>query len=264
MKTLIVGKNSFIAKTAYQNINDAEKISYGDIDKVNLNEYNTILNCAITNEYRTEVYDEEKDLDIQLARIAEQYGMHYVMISTRKVYGTSNDLKTYDEESELNPNDRYGENKLISEYKIMDLMESCTILRASNVFGYEPDRKSFMGFCMNQLRDTGKIVYDINPYNIRDFIDVDTFARILALVCELKPNGFYNVGSNLGLTVGDVSRYLIKGFGSGELDAKSDKFFDQFVLDNSKLKSDLEMDISSFNFEKIISKLGKRLYEDRI
>jgi len=264
MKTLIVGKNSFIAKTAHRNIDDAEKISYGDIDKVNLNEYNTILNCAITNEYRTEVYDEEKDLDIQLARIAEKYGMHYVMISTRKVYGTSNDLKTYDEGSELNPNDRYGENKLISEYKIMDLMESCTILRASNVFGYEPDRKSFMGFCMKQLRDTGKIVYDINPYNIRDFIDVDTFARILTLVCELKPNGFYNISSNLGLTVGDVSRYLIKGFGSGELDAESDKFFDQFVLDNSKLKSALEIDVSTFNFEKIISKLGKKLYEDRI
>jgi nucleoside-diphosphate-sugar epimerase len=146
----------------------------------------------------------------------------------------------------------------------MDLMESCTILRASNVFGYEPDRKSFMGFCMHQLRDTGKIVYDINPYTVRDFIDVDTFVRILALVCELKPNDFYNVGSNLGLTVGDVSRYLIKGFGSGELDAKSDKFFDQFILSTNKLKTALEMDISPFNFEKIISKFGKRLYEDRI
>lgn len=263
MKTLIVGKNSFIGKSAHRNIINAEKISYQDIDNVNLKNYDTILNCSMMDDYRNHAYSEDNDVDIKLARIAEQAKLHYVMISTRKVYGISNSLAKYHERSELNPSDRYSENKLITEYKIKELTDCCTILRSSNVFGYEPGRKSFMGFCMNQLIDTNKIVYDISANSVRDFIDVDTFTKVLNHICQLKAKGLYNVGSNVGLSVGDVSRYLIKGYGSGEFIADSDKLFDQFILDNSKIKNHLGISIDIIDFENTIIEFGKKLYEDR-
>jgi len=260
MKTLIIGNNSFIGKSAYQNINNTNKISYSDIDKTNLKEYNVILNCSIMDEYKNSVYSEDNDVDIKLARMAEKANIHYIMISTRKVYGISNSLARYNEQSHLNPSDRYSENKLITEYKIKDLIDSYTILRPSNVFGYEPNRKSFMGFCMNQLRDTNKIVYDVSANNIRDFIDVNTFSKVLNHICELKPKGLYNVGSNFGLTVGDVSKYLIEGYGSGNLIADSEKPFDQFILDNNKIKSELGINIDIIDFEKVIVELGRKLH----
>lgn len=262
MKTLIIGNNSFIGKSAYQIINNTKKISYSDIDKINLKEYNVILNCSMSEQYRNESYNEDNDLDIKLARIAEKSNIHYVMISTRKVYGISNSVTTYNERSELNPSDRYSENKLITEYKIKEMLDSYTILRPSNVFGYEPGRKSFMGFCMNQLKDSNKIVYDVSANTIRDFIDVNTFSKVLNRVCELKVKGLYNVGSNFGLSVGDVSKYLIKGYGSGQLIADSDKTFDQFILDNTKIKSELGINIDIVDFEKIIVELGSKLYKD--
>ena len=264
MKTLIIGKNSFIGKSAYYNINNAEKISYQDIDKTNLKEYNVILNCSIMDDYKNSAYSEDRDIDIKLARIAEQENMHYVMISTRKVYGISNSLLVrYNENSKTNPSDRYSENKLITEYKIKELMDSYTILRPSNVFGYEPGRKSFMGFCMNQLRDTNKIVYDVSANTVRDFIHVDTFTKVLNRICQLKAKGLYNIGSNIGLSVGNVSKYLIQGYGSGDLVADSDKLFDQFILDNTKINSELGINIGIIDFEKTIIELGKKLYEDR-
>jgi dTDP-4-dehydrorhamnose reductase len=262
MKTLIIGKNSFIGKCAYSSINNAEKISYQDIDKVNLKDYNVILNCSMMDEYRSSVYNDNIDVDIKLARIAEKAKIHYIMISTRKVYGISNSLAKYNERSHLNPSDRYSENKLITEYKIKELTDCYTILRPSNVFGYEPRRKSFMGFCMNQLIDTNKIVYDVSANTIRDFIDVNTFSKVLSRICELKAKGLYNVGSNIGLSVGDVSKYLIKGYGSGNLIADSEKLFDQFILDNTKIKSELGINIDIVDFEKIIVDLGSKLYKD--
>jgi dTDP-4-dehydrorhamnose reductase len=262
MKTLIVGKNSFIGKSAYSNINNAEKISYQDIDKINLKDYNVILNCSIMDVYKNDVYSEDSDVDIKLARLAEKSGIHYIMISTRKVYGISNSVANYNERSDLNPSDRYSENKLITEFKIKEMMDSYTILRPSNVFGYEPRRKSFMGFCMNQLMDSNKIVYDISADTIRDFIDVDTFTKVVNQICQVKAKGLYNVGSNIGLSVGDVSKYLIKGYGSGNLIADSEKLFDQFILDNTKIKSELGINIDIVDFEKIIVDLGSKLYKD--
>jgi dTDP-4-dehydrorhamnose reductase len=262
MKTLIVGKNSFIGKSAYSNINNAEKISYQDIDKINLKDYNVILNCSIMDVYKNDVYSEDNDVDIKLARLAEKSGIHYIMISTRKVYGISNSVANYNERSDLNPSDRYSENKLITEFKIKEMMDSYTILRPSNVFGYEPRRKSFMGFCMNQLIDSNKIVYDISANTIRDFIDVDTFTKVVNQICQVKAKGLYNVGSNIGLSVGDVSKYLIKGYGSGNLIADSEKLFDQFILDNTKIKSELGINIDIVDFEKIIVDLGSKLYKD--
>jgi dTDP-4-dehydrorhamnose reductase len=263
MKTLIIGKNSFIGKSAYHNINNAEKISYQDIDKVNLKDYNVMLNCSMMDEYRNNPYSEDIDLDVKLARIASQENMHYIMISTRKVYGISNSLVRYNERSDLNPSDRYSENKLITEFKIKEMMNSYTILRPSNVFGYEPGRKSFMGFCINQLKDTNKIVYDISANTIRDFIDVNTFSKVLNHICYHKTKGLYNVGSDFGLTVGDVARYLIKGYGSGDFIAESDKLFDQFTLDNTKIKNQLGISIDIIDFENTIVEFGKKLHEDR-
>jgi hypothetical protein len=78
----------------------------------------------------------------------------------------------------------------------------------------------------------------------------------------LKAKGLYNVGSNIGLSVGDVSKYLIKGYGSGNLIADSEKLFDQFILDNTKIKSELGINIDIVDFEKIIVDLGSKLYKD--
>ena len=100
MKTLIVGQNSFIGKHLFHSMKNVDIISYSDIDNVNISEYNTILNCAISPEMKFDDYREHRDIDYKVACKARLHNCHFIMLSTRKVYGNSTELKTYNEESE--------------------------------------------------------------------------------------------------------------------------------------------------------------------
>jgi nucleoside-diphosphate-sugar epimerase len=260
MRTLIIGKNSFIGKSFYHSIKSVDIISYSDIDNVDFSKYNTILNCAIKPEFKVENYRQKNDLDYQVAKIAEQNKCHYIMLSTRKVYGTSSELRILKENLELNPFDCYSENKAQSEKNITDLGGSVTILRPSNVYGFEYGRNSFMGFCMTQLKHNDRIVYTTNPQAKKDFISIKSFCKVLKNVVKVKPQGIYNVGSNYGLEIGDVARSLIEGYGQGEFVAnwEGKEKQDQFILDNTKICKHLDIELPIFQL-KYIKKLGEKL-----
>jgi len=257
-KILLIGENSFIGrhleitlKTDYL----VEKISYRDIDLVDTN-YDVVINCALDPDLRSSPYNPNKDIDIKVAR---RFTGHFIMFSSRKVYGTYEHLHTFTENSQLNPCDHYSANKVITESKIAEQTDNHTILRASNVFGYEYNRKSFMGYMMDRLKDSGTIEIDISPYTIKDFISVDDLAVITKAVVDKQLKGVYNLGSGIGELTGNIAKYLIKGYGSGDLLCKSKQLKDQFILDNTKLLQHLQIENYQFNIEKAIVDLGKQL-----
>jgi len=257
MKTLIIGKNSFIGKHFYHATKNVDIISYSDVDKVDFSKYNTILNCAITPEFKIEDYKQRNDLDYQVAILAAANKCHYIMMSTRKVYGTCDDLQILNEESKLDANDYYGDNKATSERKIVDLGGSHTILRASNIYGFEYGRNSFMGFCMNQLKHNDEIVYTISGKSKRDFISIKSVCKVLNKIVEKKPTGIYNLSSSYGTEIGEVARALIEGYESGKF-IESGQIKDQFILDNRKLLKTLDIELPIFQ-RKYIKKLGEKL-----
>jgi nucleoside-diphosphate-sugar epimerase len=259
-RILIIGKNSFVGKSFYHSVKSVDIISYYDIDKTDFSNYNVVLNCAITPEFKFESYREKHDLDFQVAKISAYNNCHYIMMSTRKVYGTSNELRLLNENSKLNPFDYYSENKAISEKNIMRLGESFTILRVSNAYGFEYGRNSFMGFCMTQLKHDNKIVYTTNPNAKKDFISIDSLCEVLGIISKVTPKGIYNVGSNYGSKIGDVAKSLIQGYGQGEFIYNNigNKNQDQFILDNTKLCRDLGIQLPTFQ-KKYIKKLGEKL-----
>ena len=259
MRTLIVGKNSFIGKSFYHSTKSVDIISYSDIDNVDFSKYNTILNCAITPEYKFEGYKQRYDLDYQVATKACANKCHYIMLSTRKVYGTFINLQTHNEESPLNPFDYYSHNKAKSEDLIMHMgLESVTILRPSNVYGFEYGRNSFMGFCMNQLKHNNQIVYTMSDRARKDFIPIKHVCKVLNRIIDVRPHGIYNLGSNHGTEIGDVARSLIEGYGSGEFIVTGDEIKDQFILNTTKITKKLSIELSQFQ-RKYIKKLGEKL-----
>ena len=139
-KVLIVGKNSFIG-TSLSKVKDGnkfKKISYKNLYNVDLKEYDVVINCSLNPSFKSSVYHLGIDVDYDVAHKAYESGCHYVMLSTRKIYGSSTALKTYNEESEENPYDHYSENKLKSEKKILSQFgDRATVIRGSNLFGYE-------------------------------------------------------------------------------------------------------------------------------
>ena len=258
MRTLIVGKNSFIGKAFFHSTKNVDIVSYNELDNLDFSKYNTILNCAITPEFKVEDYRQKNDIDYQVAIHAAANKCHYIMLSTRKVYGSSDDLQILNEESKLDANDYYGDNKATSERKIMELGGSYTILRASNVYGFEYGRNSFMGFCMNQLKQSNKIVYSISDKAKRDFISIKSVCKVLNKIVEQKPIGTYNLSSNHGTEIGDVARALIEGYAIGEFIVEGHQIKDQFILDNRKLLKKLDIELPIFQ-RKYIKKLGEKL-----
>jgi len=259
MRTLIVGKNSFIGRAFFHHTKNVDIVSYNDLDKMDLSKYNSILNCAIMPEYKIESRKQSNDIDLKVALLAQKNKCHYIMLSTRKVYGTTDDLQISNEESALSPTDYYGDNKAKTEDLIMHIgLPSVTILRASNVYGFEYGRNSFMGFCMNQLKDTDKILYSISPETKRDFISIKSVCKVLTRVAQQQPHGIYNLSSNYGLPIGDVARSLIEGYESGEFISTGHEIKDQFILDNTKLTQKLNIELPIFQ-RKYIKKLGEKL-----
>jgi nucleoside-diphosphate-sugar epimerase len=259
-KTLIVGRNSFIGKSFFHSIKDVDIIDYSDIIFTDFTKYDTVLNCIITPEMRVEPWKERNNIDLSIGRTAITNDCHYIMMSTRKVYGSNSELKVYDENSNTNPSDYYSENKLIVENKLQDLKGSLTIVRASNVYGFEYGRNSFMGFCMNQLKQTNRIVYNVNPRAQRDFISIKHLCEVLKLVVDIKPQGVYNVSSNHGTEIGEVAKSLIEGYGQGEFiaDWQGNQNQDQFILNNNKLCKQLKIEIPIMQ-RKYIKRLGEKL-----
>jgi nucleoside-diphosphate-sugar epimerase len=256
-RTLIVGESSFIGKHISH-----ERVSYRDFPKKNLRDYDVVVNCALNPFYKTKPYSEQIDVDLEVGLAACHAGCHYVMISTSKVYGISNELKTYTEFSKVEPSDHYSQNKLTTESILLgNFPTQVTILRGSNIFGFEYGRNSFVGYCMSQLVNEGVIKLTIDSSTQRDFLYVEDAARIIEKVCEVKPLGVYNLSSNQPIHVYDVTDNLIKGYPYGGRVSGGGHIERQFSLDNSKLKQALDIEIGPFDFEKIFYELGEKLWK---
>jgi len=261
IKTLVVGKNSFITR----NLSDTfDKISYKNLSVVDLGKYDVVINCALNPLYKTNKYSETMDVDFQVGLKACQSNCHYVMLSTSKVYGNSSELKVYDESSHLNPFDYYSENKVTTEVKILSAFPNqVTILRGSNIFGLEYGRNSFVGYCMSQLVNDGKIKLTLSENTKRDFLFIEDAAKIIETICFKKPIGVFNLSSNYGLEIGQVIKNLINGYHGGIIEKTGFELQRQFILDNSKLKNSLNIDIGPFNFNDIFRNLGNKVMNEK-
>lgn len=260
-KTLVVGENSFIARHL-----NCDKVSYKDHHTVDFSKYDTIINCALNPLYKISPYSLDLDVDYEIGEKASASGCHFVMLSTSKVYGDSSVLSTYDENSEMSPVEHYGKNKLTTEFKLLsNFALHVTILRGSNIFGYEYGRNSFVGYLMSQLVNEGKIKFSINPNTQRDFLFVEDAAKIIEKVCEVKPFGVYNLSSNQPISAIDIAKKLVEGYPyGGKIESFESTWSErQFALDNTKIKKKLGIEIGPFDFNSIFYDLGKQLYEQR-
>lgn len=252
---LLVGKNSFIGANISSIIN-VHAISYSEVDSVS-NDYDIVINCSLHPDYKIKKYSEDIDIDLKLAR---KFNGKHIMISSRKVYGTSDTLKHYSETSELIPFDFYSENKIITESKVKDTKEDYLIFRASNVYGFEPGRSSFLGFCIDQLIKNDSIEYNVSPEIRRDFIFVNTFSYLLSKACDKDVKGTFNLSSNIAYKIGNVANNLIKGYNRDSKFVCSNKIVkDQFVLNNKKLFDALDIKTLKFDISETIQSIGKQL-----
>lgn len=264
---LIVGKNSFLAREFLSRSMGVpmRAISHDEAWCVDAYEgVSCLINCAFDPLIHSCEYNSSSCFDLRLGEVALARGMHYVMLSSRKVYHNKL-LWRAREDSPVMGADTYGYNKLQIESALKDLLgNQLTILRPGNVFGYEREanRIRFGAFLLNQLANTGDIRLTVSPFVRRDIVPVDYFCEVLRKVALAMPGGIFNVGAGESIEIGRIGLWLIEGFGSGRLIVESTEEIDEFELDSGRLKAEFGMQCGRDHIASFTRGLGKRLRQE--
>lgn len=202
----------------------------------------------------------EDDLETRLARRAAEAGLPFVSLGTRKVYAPAHEPLA--ETSPLGPTDLYGRQKLEIEEALVAILGSrLTRLRLSNIFGFEPGRRSFMGLMLTRLRDEGAIRFDMSPFTARDFLPVEVAASTIAALLRRPPGGALNIGSGIPLPAGRLALWLMEGFGSGALVIERPGEHDSFVLCTERMRELTGVGCGHDLMRQACLDLGRRLRE---
>ncbi len=244
----VVGKNSFMAKSVRDSGDGAEWrwISHREAMDGDewLNDTDCLINFSYAPELRRGEYDATLDIDTKLAEKIKNHNIHYIMLSSRMVYGVQNS-ETLREDMSPTPQNPYGRNKEIIENNLLQILGQgrVTILRLSNIFGFEPERASFFGMALTKLKQDSQITYDMSPFTKRDFMSIWQFGKNLSCIAQNPAGGIFNLGSGIGLETGWVAQWLIDGYGDGALFVNDMSIRDVFWLDMDKTQNTFSLPV---------------------
>ncbi len=264
MTLLVIGRNSHLAREFMARHPDLplRAIGHGEVDDpAHYDGVASAVNFAFAPALHDGPYDVALDIDARVARHAAARGIHYVMLSSRRVYQAGLQWNAA-EDAEVAGLDTYGRNKLRVERDLRVAMgDRLTILRPGNVVGFEaiPSRQRFAAYLQNQLLENRRIRLTVSPHTRRDLVPVAFFCRALREVLLRHVPGVFNVGSGRATEVGDAARWLIDGFGPAELIAESDARSDEFLLDSAKLARVLGLACGEGDVEQTMRDAGRQL-----
>jgi UDP-glucose 4-epimerase len=264
---LVIGSGSYLAREFIARCSDLplRAIAHGEADQAAHYEgVSAVVNFAFAPALHYAAYDAAADIDRLVARHAAARGLHYVMMSSRRVYQEAVQWNA-SEEADAAGHDAYGRNKLAIELHLRDIIgDRLTILRPGNVIGYEPQpgRQRFGAFLQNQLLRTGAIRLTVSPQARRDLVPVAFFCRVLKEALLRRVGGAFNVGSGAATRVGDAARWLIEGFGTGDVLAGSEAVTDEFLLDSSKLQRVFGLACAAGEVRRTLIDAGRRLSKE--
>ncbi|WP_319380099.1 NAD-dependent epimerase/dehydratase family protein [Thiomicrorhabdus sp.] len=269
MTLLIIGMNSFIAK---QFISECEKnnipftaCNHNNVPAM-LDKYDWVVNFSLNPKLFNEIYSESIDQDFLISqKVARTTSTtKFAFISSRTVYGIPNVLEPIPETFVCDKNNprKYGENKLISENRCREILgdDRLLVTRASNIFGLEIGRHTFMGIAQKRLVERSEILLDISKKTKRDFIPVTTYCSALLELILKDKTGLFNVGSGHATSLEEICTNIINGYGRGTLlEMKDVEIKDQFVLDTIKLKNSISFSTSEKDILEYCKNLGNQL-----
>lgn len=264
MSVLVIGQSAFLAShlKELESTKDWHFIGHKDIDQPWPDDIATVLNFAYEPKVRQ---GEFSDLDHRLAEKAQNQEAHYIMISSRAAYGVPpQPLDLTEDQKPFEMMTPYGHAKRQIEDDLLQSFDNLTIIRPSNIYGFEYDavnpRPTFFGMMLKNLKEKGSIRFSMSGQTKRDFLPVEAFGIWIQKIASDPKAGVYNLGSGVGTAVEDIARWVIKGYGSGHLDDNAGDIVDSFILNMGKTRAtyhlqNIKMDI----IRDYCIKIGERL-----
>lgn len=265
---VVVGRSSLLARAFAARHRDLVLRAIGHAEAEDDGAYagaNCVVNFAFAPGLESQAYDRTLDIDLRIAERAARRGIHYVMVSSRRVY--AREAQWNAKETAPAPGmDAYGRNKAQVEGELRALLgERLTILRPGNVVGFEPvaGRRRFGAYLQQQLVSEGRIRITVDPSTRRDLVPVEFFCDAVRVAAERRLPGVFNVGAGRATRVGDAARWLLAGYGSGELLSEASQPLDEFQLDCTRLREAFGLACAEGDVERALRDIGRRLAQQR-
>lgn len=265
-KIIIIGSTSYLQSGFDIKLDEynIKHIHYSTIDNNQdiLRQADYIINFGIDNIFNLKKLEPYQIIDCYIADIIKDTNVHQIFISSRKIYGSSKDIKMYNENSPRLPSDIYSYNKIVAEdYLLNTLSDKCLILRVSNIIGepiYRESYKTFIGWMCKEYIDKGKLDVDVNVNSVKDFITKDLFQESVKMCIEKGVTGIYNLSAGFGITIKEILENYV-GVSNLIFMGQNKEVNDQFILDNSRLTNLLQI---NFDKDELINMM--HLYKEQL
>ena len=265
---LIVGSRSLIAQNIKQKLYTKYKIKFLSFKRANklsnkiLCNFNYIINCSFDKNCFNNKYNSEVIICNKLKNNLSN--TKFVMLSSSKVYGVS---KKNSESSKCLPITKYGRYRLKTEkYLQKKLKKNLLILRVSNVINFDLRLNSASKTTINtMLIDLikKKIITIPKKNTIKDFITIEYLLCCLEKLLKKNHYGIFNISSNIKISLYEVSKKLINGFGMGKINF-IDNITDNFTIKNYKIKKITGKNLTKNNILKTIEEIGIKLKNKKL
>ncbi|MBO4480234.1 MAG: GDP-mannose 4,6-dehydratase [Alphaproteobacteria bacterium] len=254
-KIAVIGASAYLAENISNISKNVLLFSRADdwAKSGNADDFDWVINFSIQPEFQKKILPESELIDVNIAKIIQGMKTKFVMISSRKVYGTCKTLNIFYETDECHPADFYAKNKLATEHKVLDLLpEQSLIVRVSNIIDFpsrRPEQRVFMGWIRDSMREKGELNITENPDVKKDFITRDYFQRALRDLMNKDELGIFNVGAGFAVSLRELLPRIV-GRGNCVFSGKNKELADQFILNTDKL----HMVMKAFSVDELYTK----------
>ena len=265
-KILIFGKNSFIGSNLYTFLKNKHFVkikSFNSNSLLNLNKFDYIINCSINKKYINNTYSENNDFDLAIVKNLDE-NTNFIFLSSRKIYKPKANIF---ENSKIKCLNNYEKNKYITEKKIFKIKRNKSIiLRISNIIGYKKynPRKihnTYLDFFVSKIKK-GELILNQNEF--KDFLDINTFSKMIDLIIKKKVFGIYNISIGKKVYLKELNNWLLNSNKSKKklkiIRLKDNVKKESFYLNNSKIKKKININISIAQLKKECIRLSKILW----
>lgn len=273
IKTVIVGKNSFVTKYTKKNLTDPLVLSASQINKEILNNklkklkkinlvFNNFYPSKFLNKLNHKNFEQFCNLSLEkisliLAAIPINKINKIVYSSSAAVYRLAENLNS--EKKDFFNRELYSSFKISAEKLIINYSErnnKCYyIMRLFNTYGNPSDKFSFVEKIIRSKKNKFPITLINDGLSLRDFIHVDDVGKIYSIFLKKKiKKGIYDIGTGNGYLIKDLIN--ISNFKKQKL-LKKNKIEEMknSIADIRKLKSE----IGNFKFKDVTTYIRKEL-----
>ena len=221
MKTIIIGKRSFLSKNLKKKIPNSDIYSLNDFITLNKNNkikgnFNIIINSFYPSANISKItsYEEFTKLSsLELARLLDNLSKRklkkILYTSSASVYGSLNS----DDEIDYFNRTLYASSKILCENLIKNYCQKnkikYTICRVFNLYG-DGEIFSVISRIIKNHSLKKQIIINNKGTSVRDYIHVNDVCKIYQKILSNKFVGTLDVGTGVGIKISDIINYIEK------------------------------------------------------